>query len=67
VGDELVAGAAQLVGVAITGEVEGPRQGRAVDGCDRERGGAIAPRVALGRRVELLDNGKEVREEALLL
>ena len=57
-GDELVAGAPQLVGVAIAGEVEGPRDRRAVD---RYRGGrgafgtiAVRPR----RGVELLDHGK---------
>jgi len=52
VGDELVAGAAQLVGVAVAGEIEGAGERLAVD---------------LGRRVELLDYGEEIGEELLLL
>jgi hypothetical protein len=48
VGDELVAGAAQLVGVALAGELEGVRDSLAID---------------LFRRVELLDDGEEVGEE----
>jgi hypothetical protein len=51
VGDELVARAAQLVGMTVTGEVEGPRQSRSVD----------------LNRVELLDHGEEVGEELTLL
>jgi hypothetical protein len=50
-GDELVARAAQLVGVTVAGEIEGPGQGGTVD---------------LGR-IELLDNGEEVGEKPSLL
>ncbi len=52
VGDELVAGVAQLVGVALAGELEGMRQRGAVD---------------VGARVELLDHREEVGEEPVLL
>jgi hypothetical protein len=52
VGDELVTGAAQLVGVPLAGELEGVANRRAVD---------------LGCRVELLDNGEEVGQELLVL
>jgi hypothetical protein len=48
VGDELVARAAQLVGVTLASEVEGVGDRVAVD---------------CGRRVELLDHGEEVGEE----
>jgi hypothetical protein len=51
-GDELIAGPANLVGMAVAGELEGPRDGLTVD---------------LRRRVELLDDGEEVGEELSLL
>jgi hypothetical protein len=50
VGDELVAGAAQLIGVAVAGEVEGAADRLAVD----------------LRRVELLDDGEEVAKKLVL-
>ena len=52
VGDEVVAGAAQLVGVALAGELERAADRLAVD---------------LGRRVELLDDREEVGEKLSLL
>ena len=71
VGDELVAGVAPLVGVALAGEVEGALQGRPVDRRDCRRGdgrgsgggGAIAVAVFARRSVELLDHGEEVGQE----
>ncbi len=53
VGDELVAGAPQLVGVAVAGEVEGAGHRLAVD--------------LVHRGVELLDHGEEVGEELAVL
>ncbi len=70
VGDELVAGAAQLVGVAVAGEVEGAGHRGAVDrGHGDDGGGAVAvgsAAIGAGRRVELLDNREEVVEEPLV-
>jgi hypothetical protein len=63
VGDELVAGVTQLVGMALAGEVEGALERGAVDRRHRQRGGAGAMAVFARRRVELLDHGKEVGEE----
>jgi len=78
VGDELVAGVAQLVGVAVAGELEGVADRRAVD--RRQGDGGVAPRAVdapgavaaggtvLGRgRVELLDDREEVGEEPVAL
>jgi hypothetical protein len=67
VGDELVTGTAQLIGVSVTGEIEGARQRAAVDRRDRDRGSAVAPDISLGYRVELLDHGEEVGEKLSLL
>jgi hypothetical protein len=72
VGDELVAGAAQLVGVPIAGEIEGARDRLAVDAGGRCRGGGPGGAVAalavpLARRgVKLLDDGEEVPQELLV-
>ncbi|HXV05468.1 MAG TPA: hypothetical protein VFP23_06135 [Solirubrobacterales bacterium] len=67
-GDELVAGAAQLVGVALAGELEGVRDSGAVDRRGRRRSLAVAGRVIGGRRsVELLDDREEIVEEVLVL
>ena len=63
VGDELVARAAQLVGVAVAGEVEGVCHRGTVDGRDRGGGLAVGGGLARGRGVELLDHGEEVGEE----
>jgi hypothetical protein len=52
VGDELVAGVAELIGVVVAGEIEGVRERSAIDS---------------GRRVELLDHGEEVGEKLALL
>jgi hypothetical protein len=51
-GDELVAGATQLVGVALAGELEGVGDRLAVD-----------PRASLDRGVELLDDGEEIAQQ----
>jgi hypothetical protein len=73
VGDELIARVAQLVGVAIAGEVEGALERGTVD---RRRGdsdiavsaGGIAVLAAIGARrgVELLNYGKEIGQERLV-
>ena len=67
-GDELVAGAPQLVGVALAGELEGVGNRVAVDlGLGRSvgaRGGGDGNRaILLRRRVKLLDNREEIAEE----
>jgi hypothetical protein len=68
VGDELVAGATQLVSVPVAGKVEGARQRGAIDGRDRDRSStAVGPRVVLRRRVELLDDCEEVGKKLALL
>jgi hypothetical protein len=51
-GDELVAGVAELVGVMVAGEVEGVGKRVAIDS---------------GRRIELLDHREEIGEELALL
>jgi len=66
-GDELVAGAAHLVGVAITGEIEGAHQGGAVDRRHRDSSAAVRSGIADRRRIELLDDSEEVGEELSLL
>ena len=74
VGDELVAGVAQLVGVAVAGELEGVLERGAVDRRQGDRGvaaavgGAVPRRAVFARgRVELLDHGEEVGEELAAL
>jgi hypothetical protein len=64
VGDELIAGVAQLVGVAVAGEVEGVLDRDAIDRGDRDCN-AAAVAVGSGRGVELLDYGKEISQELL--
>jgi hypothetical protein len=68
VGDELIAGVAQLVGVTVAGEVEGVLDRDAIDRRDRD-GNATAVAVAViartGRGVELLNYGKEISQELL--
>jgi hypothetical protein len=64
-GDELVAGVAQLVGVAIAGKLERPPDGGAIDRGDGH-GRAAAVRLLRGMRIELLDDGKEISEELSL-
>ena len=73
VGDELVARAAQLVGVAVAGEVEGAgrgRRGRSPPArrrrrrCSRPSPSASA--LSPGGRIELLDHGEEIGEELLV-
>jgi hypothetical protein len=68
VGDELIAGSAQLIGMPIAGEVEGTGHSGAVDRRDRDRGpAAIGSGLALRSRVELLDNREEIGEKLALL
>jgi hypothetical protein len=59
VGDELVAGAAKLVGVSVAGEFESVLDRLAVD--RRDRDGRVP--VFARRGVELLDDREEVCEE----
>jgi hypothetical protein len=66
VGDELIAGIADLISVALAGEVESALDGGAVDRRRRHRGSTAVGRgrpVFARRRVELLDHGEEVGEE----
>ena len=66
--DELVAGSAKLIGMAVAGEVKGARQGSAIDRRNRNRGPAtIRSGVMLRGRVELLYYCEEVGEELTLL
>jgi hypothetical protein len=67
VGDELIAGVAQLVGVAVAGEIEGVLDRDAIDRRNRDGNAAIAigASVRAGRGVELLDYGKEISQELL--
>jgi hypothetical protein len=68
VGDELVAGVAQLVGVAVAGEIEGVLDRDAIDRGNRDGDtAAVAIRgiARPGRGVELLDYGKEISQELL--
>jgi hypothetical protein len=68
VGDELIAGVTQLVGVSVAGEVEGVLDRDAVDRRNRN-GNAAAVTIAgiarASRGVELLDYGKEISQELL--
>ncbi|HEX9966341.1 MAG TPA: hypothetical protein VGB06_00195 [Solirubrobacterales bacterium] len=61
-GDELVAGAAQLVGMTVAGELKRVGDRVAVDSWDR--GSAVG--AVLAGRVELLDDGEEVAEQLVL-
>jgi hypothetical protein len=67
VGDELVAGVAQLVGVTVAGEVEGVLDRDAVDRGDRDGDAAVTVggSVSAARGVELLDYGIEISQELL--
>jgi hypothetical protein len=58
---------AQLIGVAITGEVEGVLDRDAIDRGDRDGDAAIAvdSSIGAGRGVELLEDGKEISQELL--
>ena len=70
VGDELVAGVAELVGVAVAGEFEGVPERLAVDRRQGDDGGARAlggVAVPAGGGVELLDHGEEVGEKLAAL
>jgi hypothetical protein len=66
-GDELVTGAAHLVGVAVAGKIEGAGQGGSVDGRHRDGSAAVRPGVACWRRIELLDDSEKIGEELSLL
>jgi hypothetical protein len=66
VGDELVAGVPQLIGVAVAGEIEGVLNRDAIDRVDRDGDVAVAIGSTIGARgVELLDDGKEIGQELL--
>jgi hypothetical protein len=67
VGDELIAGVAQLVGVTIAGEIEGVLDRDAIDRIDGDGNAAVSVRSPFGasRGVELLDYGKEISQELL--
>jgi hypothetical protein len=67
VGDELIAGVAQLVGVAVAGEVEGVLDRDAVDRGNRNGNAAVAvgSSVRARRGVELLNYGIEISQELL--
>jgi hypothetical protein len=61
VGNELVAGAAQLVGVPVAGEIEGAPDRAAIDCLDRDGKIAASPvRLGAGDGIELLDDGEEI-------
>jgi hypothetical protein len=66
-GDELIAGAAHLVGMAVAGKIEGARQGGAVDRRHRDGSATIRPGVAHRRRIELLDHSEQIGEKLSLL
>jgi hypothetical protein len=67
VGNELVAGVAQLIGVAVAGEVEGVLDRDAIDRGDRDSDAAVAigGTVGAARGVELLKDGKKISQELL--
>jgi hypothetical protein len=67
VGDELIARVAQLVGVAIAGEVEGVLDRDAIDRGNRDGNAAVTvgASVSAARGVELLDDGIEIGQELL--
>jgi hypothetical protein len=66
VSDELIAGVAQLVGVAVAGEIEGVLDRDAIDRRDRNSDTALAVGSTIGAGgVELLDDGKEISQELL--
>jgi hypothetical protein len=67
-GDELIAGVAQLIGVPVAGKIEGVLDRDAVDGGDRDSDAAliaVGSSIRAGRGVELLDYGKEIGQELL--
>jgi hypothetical protein len=68
-GDEFVARAPHLVGVAIAGELEGPLERSAIYRRNRQgrSTAAIAVLDARLRRVELLDDREEIGEQLLVL
>jgi len=67
VGDELIAGVAQLIGMPIAGEIEGVLDRDAIDRGDRDGDAApaVGSTVGTGRGIELLDDGKEISQELL--
>jgi hypothetical protein len=67
VGDELVAGVPQLIGMAVAGKIEGVLDRDPIDRGDRNSDAALAigSTVGAGRGVELLDDGKEISQELL--
>ena len=68
VGDELVAGVAQLVGVALAGEVEGALDRGAVDRRHRDRGAAVAVAAsALGEESNSSTTAKRSARSSWLL
>jgi hypothetical protein len=67
-GDELIAGVAQLVGVAIAGEIEGVLDRDAIDRRNRDSNAAAVSVDGIaraGRGVELLDYGIQISQELL--
>jgi hypothetical protein len=66
VGDELIAGVAQLIGVTIAGKIEGVLDRDAIDRGDRDSDAApaIGSTIRTGG-VELLNDGKEIGQELL--
>jgi hypothetical protein len=67
VGDELIAGVAQLVGVAVTGEIEGVLDRDAIDRIDGDGDAALAvcSSIRPSGGIELLNYGKEISQELL--
>jgi hypothetical protein len=67
VGNELIAGVPQLIGVAVAGEIEGMLDRDAIDRSNRDGDSPIASgsSIGTGRGVELLDDGKEISQELL--
>jgi hypothetical protein len=67
VGDELVAGVPQLIGVAVAGEIKGVLDRDAIDRGDRDSDATIAIGSAMRvvRGIKLLENGKKISQELL--
>jgi hypothetical protein len=67
VGDELIAGMAQLVGVAVAGKIEGVLDRDAVDRGDRDGNATptVGSTISAVRGVKLLNDGKEISQELL--
>jgi hypothetical protein len=63
VGDELIAGVAQLVGVAVASEIKSTLDRGSVDRGSDQHGATGTVAVRARRRVELLDNGEEIGEK----